>query len=44
MQASDLESALDLKRAEFTERMRIAGFAKRQSGEVWDVILMLKEL
>jgi [ribosomal protein S18]-alanine N-acetyltransferase len=32
------------KRAGFTERLRIAGFAKRRSGEVWDAILMLKEL
>jgi ribosomal protein S18 acetylase RimI-like enzyme len=32
------------KRAGFTERFVIAGFAKRQSGEVWDAILMRKEL
>jgi ribosomal protein S18 acetylase RimI-like enzyme len=32
------------KRAGFTERLRVTGFAKRQSGEVWDAILMRKEL
>jgi ribosomal protein S18 acetylase RimI-like enzyme len=32
------------ERVGFTERLRIAGFAKRQTGEVWDAILMCKEL
>jgi ribosomal protein S18 acetylase RimI-like enzyme len=32
------------ERVGFTERLRIAGFSQRQTGEVWDAILMRKEL
>ncbi len=32
------------RRAGFIEQSRIAGFKTRQSGEVWDVILMRKDL
>jgi ribosomal protein S18 acetylase RimI-like enzyme len=32
------------ERVGFTERLRIARFANRQTGEVWDAILMRKEL